>query len=478
MAELHWSRSSIPAPMSRLEYDLLGVGYAAGFGNALSGYTAHPIEVRTRRHRGHLYSAVVSGIDRDLPASPAAAPGWKADVLPRLAEHAAEFRQLATEEAGPALTRAREMFAECIAIHHNMLLPARRATADLLALTGTFTGDHMQCALHAVTPAWSPTLQAAFNLADASPPDLVGDAAIIARVACGATDGDGYGLAAPGWLEESAYARRVHRLLHRHGVTAACLRLVRTNAEDRRRRVADALARSCPSDLRGELASLLRNARMGAVLAEEHGPAMHIRYTCDLRALVLAHGKDLASAGLLSAPEDVMHATLAEITARTITPRLALRRRAAYTRSLSLPLPPASISCRVPARCELPGHAATRLTVLGSVAGHNTGQRSWQGHGAAAGHVRGHARVLRVQADLDMVQPGDVAVVPDAGPGWGWLAVAGVPLVIEHGSPLGHAPAIARLCGTACVIGGPGLSDAISEGQIIKVSGDTGEVTW
>jgi hypothetical protein len=478
MAELHWSRSSIPAPMTWLEYDLLGVGYAAGFASALNGFTAHPMEVRTRRHRGHLYSALVSEISRDGPVSAAATPGWEADVLPRLAEHAAEFRRLATDEAGPALTRAREMFAECIALHHSMLLPARQAIADLFALTGTFTGDHLHCALNAVTPAGSPTLQAAFNLAGASPPDAVDDAAMISHIAGGATDGDGYGLAAPGWLEEPAYARRVHRLLHRHRVTAACLRLIRTNSEDRRHRAADILARSCPSDLRDELARLLRVARKGAVLAEEHGPAMHIRYTRDLRALVLAHGKDLASAGLVSAPGDIMHAALAEITARTITPQLALRRRAAYTRYLSLPLPPARISCQMPAGRELPCHAAARLAALGSVAGHNTGQRCWQGSGAATGHACGPARVLGVQADLDVVQPGDVAVVPDASPGWGWLAVAGLPLVIEHGNLLGHAPAIARLCGTACVISGPGLSDAVSEGQIIEVSGDTGEVTW
>jgi hypothetical protein len=71
-----------------------------------------------------------------------------------------------------------------------------------------------------------------------------------------------------------------------------------------------------------------------------------------------------------------------------------------------------------------------------------------------------------------------VALVPDAGPAWGWLALAGAPLIIEHGGPLGHAPAVARECGTACVVGGYGLSGLVAEGGIVKVSGDTGEVTW
>lgn len=84
----------------------------------------------------------------------------------------------------------------------------------------------------------------------------------------------------------------------------------------------------------------------------------------------------------------------------------------------------------------------------------------------------------QVQADLDRVEPGDVALVPDAGPAWGWLALAGVPLIIEHGCPLGHAPALARECGTACVVAGFEVTGSVIEGGIVKVSGGTGEVTW
>ncbi|WP_084161256.1 PEP-utilizing enzyme [Nocardia sp. BMG51109] len=74
--------------------------------------------------------------------------------------------------------------------------------------------------------------------------------------------------------------------------------------------------------------------------------------------------------------------------------------------------------------------------------------------------------------------PGDIAVVPDSGPVWGWLAVAGIGLIVEHGGLLGHAPALARECGTACVVGAHGLGELVREGRVVKVSGDTGEVTW
>jgi phosphoenolpyruvate synthase/pyruvate phosphate dikinase len=97
---------------------------------------------------------------------------------------------------------------------------------------------------------------------------------------------------------------------------------------------------------------------------------------------------------------------------------------------------------------------------------------------AASGCGQGPLKAVRDQKDLERLEPGDVALVPDAGPAWGWLALAGAPLIIEHGGPLGHAPAVARECGTACVVGGYGLSGLVAEGGIVKVSGHTGEVTW
>lgn len=86
--------------------------------------------------------------------------------------------------------------------------------------------------------------------------------------------------------------------------------------------------------------------------------------------------------------------------------------------------------------------------------------------------------MISTQDDLDKVQPGNIALVPDAGPAWGWLALAGIPLIIEHGGLLGHAPALARESGTSCVIAGPGLSRLLTDSGTVKVSGDTAEVTW
>jgi hypothetical protein len=202
MTQLTWSRSSVPVPMTNLEFDLLGAGYAAGFGRALTAFAGHPVEVLISRRRGHLYSALAAGAGH-APLPDVTPPDWTDMVQPRLAEHAGLFRGLAGEKPGAALTRARDLFAECIALHHAMLLPARQAITDLLTISGTLVGDaaggHGQkAALDAVTAIGSPTFRAAERLVGDSLPEPLSDQQIIGLIAVGASDGDGYGLAQPG----------------------------------------------------------------------------------------------------------------------------------------------------------------------------------------------------------------------------------------------------------------------------------------
>ncbi len=482
MTQLTWSRSSVPVPMTDLELDLLGAGYAAGFGRALTAFAGHPVEVLISRRHGHLYSALAAGAGH-APLPDMTPPDWTDVVQPRLAEHVGLFHGLAGEQTSAALTRARDLFAECIALHHAMLLPARQAITDLLTISGALAdhaaGGHGQkAALDAVTAIGTPAFRAAERLAGDSRPKPLSDQQVIGLIADGAADGDGYGLAQPGWLDDAAYAHRIRRLLLRFGVTRASLRSLHAAATARRSEAIADLTRRCPAERRGELAASLATAQAGAVLAEVHGPVMHVRYVHELRRLVLAHGRQLADAGVLENPHDIVHARLPEIGQQAGMSRLLRARRSIYLRHLREPLPPPWRRSRAPAGRALPAGVASRLGIPGGATGQRAGERTWQGLGAAPGSGNGPLRVVRTQADFDKVEPGDVALVPDAGPAWGLLALAGVPLVIEHGGPLGHAPALARESGTSCVIAGPGVAGLVAEGEIVKVSGDIGEVTW
>lgn len=194
--------------------------------------------------------------------------------------------------------------------------------------------------------------------------------------------------------------------------------------------------------------------------------------------LVLDHGRQLANTGELGNPDDIVHLRLDEVGQRGLSQQRLRARRSAYRRNLSEPIPESSRRSRANPGQALPQATAIRLGAGNGAAGRRTGERTWRGIAAASGSGHGPMRVVRRQAHIGKVRPGDVALVPDPGPAWGWLALAGVPLIIERGGPLGHAPTIARECGSCCVIAGPGLAGLVSEGEMIKVSGETGEVTW
>ncbi len=483
MDRLVWSRSSVPVAMTELEFDLMGAGYAAGYQRALSTFLEQPVRVLVTRHLGHLYSAITAGT-QDPPGTllETSMASWSEFVMPRLAVHFEIFRQLAGERAGPALTEARELFAECVALHHGLLLPARQAILELLDLLcprdhHAGQGHYDLTLLAAITPLGTPTLCAAEKLVDDDLPEVLGDNELIGLSEDGATDGDGYGLAQPGWLDDGSYPRRMRTFLLRFGVTRSSLKSSGAAAAERQEQAWTYLTQIPPKRLNRELATKLATARVGAALAEVHGPIMHVRYVHELRRLVCAHEERLRGDGQLREPGEIFHLRLPEIDRKKIKPRVLEARRDAYVRSLHRPPPRPSRWTRT-LGTQLAPRVVTRLGTLGAAAGRRLDTRTWQGVGAASGCGAGPLKFIKFNSDLDKLEPGDIALVPDAGPAWGWLAVAGVPIIIEHGALLGHAPALARECGVACVVGGTGLKKLVTEGVHVKMSGDTGEVSW
>ena len=165
VSRLSWSRSSVTAPISELEYDLMGEGYAVGFGRALTTFLGCSTGVLIARHRGHLYSAITArAADARVPLLETSMASWTDVVLPRLVEHFKMFADLADEPTGPAFTKARGLFAECIALHHALLLPARQAILDLAGLCRTKgvepdRGAGQLTTLTAITPIGTVTVQ-------------------------------------------------------------------------------------------------------------------------------------------------------------------------------------------------------------------------------------------------------------------------------------------------------------------------------
>lgn len=99
------------------------------------------------------------------------------------------------------------------------------------------------------------------------------------------------------------------------------------------------------------------------------------------------------------------------------------------------------------------------------------------GLGASAGVRRGRVRVVRSEADVHQLQPGEVLVCPITTPAWSPLfAVAGA-LVTDHGGVLSHASIVARENGLPAVVGTGSATSTLVDGQEVTVDGTAGTVT-
>ena len=102
--------------------------------------------------------------------------------------------------------------------------------------------------------------------------------------------------------------------------------------------------------------------------------------------------------------------------------------------------------------------------------------RDIMGQGASPGSYEGIARVIldpSVNADL---KPGEILVAPYTDPAWTPLFLTAGAAVVEVGSYLSHAGAIAREYGMPCVVDVADCTTRIKTGERIFVDGTHGVV--
>jgi pyruvate,water dikinase len=96
------------------------------------------------------------------------------------------------------------------------------------------------------------------------------------------------------------------------------------------------------------------------------------------------------------------------------------------------------------------------------------------GGGTGAG---GGSGVGPVTYDGDDPPSGSVLVTTTLSPGLGPLLPRLKGIVAETGSVLSHLAILAREAGVATVVGYAGAKDDLAEGVVVRVDGDTGQVT-
>lgn len=102
---------------------------------------------------------------------------------------------------------------------------------------------------------------------------------------------------------------------------------------------------------------------------------------------------------------------------------------------------------------------------------------TWAGIGAAPGHARGRARIIRDPREGHMLESGEILVAPSTDPGWTPLFLRAAGIVMASGGYLSHGAIVAREYGIPAVVNLPGILEELKSGDKLVVDGDAGRVT-
>ncbi|MFW5693474.1 MAG: PEP-utilizing enzyme [Thermoguttaceae bacterium] len=97
------------------------------------------------------------------------------------------------------------------------------------------------------------------------------------------------------------------------------------------------------------------------------------------------------------------------------------------------------------------------------------------GTGCCPGEVTAPVRIVHSPRD-DLELNGRILVAGRTDPGWVPLYPAVSGLLIERGSILSHSAIVAREMGIPTIVGIRGLLDALTDGQVVTMNGQTGTV--
>jgi len=101
-----------------------------------------------------------------------------------------------------------------------------------------------------------------------------------------------------------------------------------------------------------------------------------------------------------------------------------------------------------------------------------------RGQPAGVGWGTGRARVVSCECELSRIGPGDVLVTRMAGPALGRILATVAGVVSELGGSTSHLASLARERCVPMVLGVPGATSQIPEGDQVAVDGVSGIVRW
>lgn len=236
---------------------------------------------------------------------------------------------------------------------------------------------------------------------------------------------------------------------------------------------------------------LLHEARLVYRLRDERGVYSDIWAAGLMRRAALAAGQGLAGKGVLANPELILDASLDEMCllisnkGGPSSDELQKRAeyRAAYT-SKNAPLFLGSSKPPPPDLSALPPSEARLMRALFIILTHQFGSSEQQNeekilHGLAAskGYYEGPARCIKEPSEFGQIVKGDVLVTESTSEAFNILLPLLGGIITDNGGLLSHAAIVAREYGIPAVVGTCEATELITNGVLVRVDGNSGEVT-
>jgi phosphohistidine swiveling domain-containing protein len=292
---------------------------------------------------------------------------------------------------------------------------------------------------------------------------------------------DGFDIAEPSALElPDALLRAIRISVSGEAQTAS-------DVDDR---IAEVRA-AVPAAHQDEFDELLGEARLTYRLRDERGVYSDIWASGLMRRAALAAGRRVASRGRLATAHQMIDATLDEMCALVAgtggpsADELASRAdyRATYTAKDVPPLlgPPAPPP---PDLAALPPAVGRLMRAIFIALGHLFGSSQAQnedrilfGIAASKGVYEGPARRVSGPSEFGQIAKGDVLVTESTTEAFNILLPLLGGIVTDNGGLLSHAAIVAREYGIPGVVGTREATGRIANGVLVRVDGDSGEVT-
>ncbi len=179
-----------------------------------------------------------------------------------------------------------------------------------------------------------------------------------------------------------------------------------------------------------------------------------------IRRLFIEIGEELKAKGLLDETLDIFFLHFKDIRSGENLKEKVAANREAYNRYITLKAPRLLIST---------GESiyAAAEEVDGSLAGIPV----------SAGVYEGRARVLYSPEEISRIKKGDILVTRGTNPAWTPMFLNLGAIVMESGGPISHGAVVAREYGIPAVVGVGEATSLIKDGQIVRVNGESGQVT-